>query len=552
LFISGQTRATMTMEFFYLIVVMLTFLLLPSASASLGSHRKLNRAIGSEAIPGQYIIALDSNIPNSRGFATHILKRAFRNNIIATYDYAMKGFAVKDLPDMLLHFILNMDDVISVSEDAVVKAETVQTDPTWGLDIIDGQADNLYSYAFTGQGVDVYVLDTGIQANHPDLEGRVESCVSYSGEECGSDLNGHGTHVTGTVGSKTYGVAKKASLHDVKVLNQNGSGSYVGVIAGIDYVAQINNADPSRNIVMNLSLGGGFSPALNSAINSAADSGVVVVVAAGNSNEDACNSSPASAERALVVGSINNSNQRSVWSNWGSCVDIFAPGSGILSLSPNSGTSTKWGTSMASPHVAGVAALYLQARKSTDFITSDGLEDQLSSNLEGSPNLRISTAKLPLVALPTQSPSRAPTRQPTPAPTLQPTREPTGRPTPSPSNEPSEDAVPNLPTIDAIPLIEPDSSPPTKTPASFPTNAPVPPPTRAPTKAPSSAPSNTRAPTKAPTGASVTPPTSSPVLPQCQSSGQVCTAFRRCCRGLRCLRSWSPQRGRHRACRPRW
>jgi subtilisin family serine protease len=168
----------MTMEFFYLIVVMLTFLLLPSASASLGSHRKLNRAIGSEAIPGQYIIALDSNIPNSRGFATHILKRAFRNNIIATYDYAMKGFAVKDLPDMLLHFILNMDDVISVSEDAVVKAETVQTDPTWGLDIIDGQADNLYSYAFTGQGVDVYVLDTGIQANHPDLEGRVESCVS--------------------------------------------------------------------------------------------------------------------------------------------------------------------------------------------------------------------------------------------------------------------------------------------------------------------------------------------------------------------------------------
>lgn len=367
---------------------------LPSASAGLASHRKLNRAAGGNAIQGQYIIELDPSIPDSRGFATQVLKRAFQNNLIETYDYALKGFAVKDVPDMLLNFMLNMDDVISMTEDSVVEADAVQMNPTWGLDITDGQDNNRYTYTYTGRGVHVYILDTGIQANHRDFERRVKSCVSYTGEACGSDLNGHGTHVAGTVGSKTYGVAKKVFLHDVKVLNRRGSGSYSGVIAGIDYVARIKRGNPRRKMVLNMSLGGGRNISLNKAINAAAASGVMVVVAAGNSNQNACNFSPASASGALAVGSIDRNNRRSSWSNWGRCVNIFAPGSGIVSLSRTGGTSTKSGTSMASPHVAGVAALYLQAGRRTGFIVPDAVTSQLT-DVRGALNRRVRTSQLP-------------------------------------------------------------------------------------------------------------------------------------------------------------
>jgi subtilisin family serine protease len=499
-------RAVKIMNFLFQLV-MLTLLFWPAlASASLGSHRKLKRAVGSQAIRGQYIIELDPSIPDSNSFAARVLKRAFRNNVLETYDYALKGFAVKDLPEMLLNVILNMDDVLSVSEDAVVEADTVQTNPPWGLDITDGKDDNRFTYTYTGQGVDVYVLDTGIQANHPDLEGRVDSCVSYTNEACGSDLNGHGTHVAGTVGSKTYGVAKKVSLHDVKVLDRRGSGSFSGVIAGIDYVAQIKKTDPSRKTVLNMSLGGGRSTALNNAVNSAATSGVVVVVAAGNSNRNACNYSPASASGALVVGSIERNNRRSSWSNWGSCVDIFAAGSGILSLSRTGGVTTKSGTSMAAPHVAGVAALYLQVGRNPNTITSDALKNRVTRT-RGSDNKLVSTSALPSE----QRPSRAPTQ---------------------------------VPTVESVPLEDSDSLAPTKAPVSSPAKAPVPPPTLIPTRKPTRAP--TRKPTRAPTKAPVPRPP-----PQCRSRGQGCNRFRRCCRGLRCVRRWLRGRGLRQTCRSR-
>jgi subtilisin family serine protease len=200
--------------------------------------------------------------------------------------------------------------------------------------------------------------------------------------------------VAGTVGSKTYGVAKKVFLHDVKVLNRRGSGSYSGVIAGIDYVARIKRGNPRRKMVLNMSLGGGRNISLNKAINAAAASGVMVVVAAGNSNQNACNFSPASASGALAVGSIDRNNRRSSWSNWGRCVNIFAPGSGIVSLSRTGGTSTKSGTSMASPHVAGVAALYLQAGRRTGFIVPDAVTSQLT-DVRGALNRRVRTSQLP-------------------------------------------------------------------------------------------------------------------------------------------------------------
>jgi subtilisin family serine protease len=512
--------------------------------ATLGPHRKLNRALAGRSIPGQYIIELNPSISDSRGFATHVLKRAFRDSIIETYYYAMKGFAVKDLPNTLLNFMLNLDDVLLVSEDAVVEVDAVQIDPTWGLDIVDGTIDRRYNYTYTGLGVEVYILDTGIQANHSELEGRVESCVSFTPEECGSDLNGHGTHVAGTVGSKTYGVAKTVSLHDVKVLNAKGSGSYSAVIAGVDYVTQIKMSDPSRKIVINMSLGGGISTSFNNAITSAADSGVVVVVAAGNSDDDACNYSPASASGVLAVGSIDSDKRRSSWSNWGSCVDIFAPGSGILSLSQSNGTTTKSGTSMAAPHVAGVAALYLQAGRSTDSIASDALENGISDVKESS-NRLVRTSELPPVAPSLLAPTRSPTRRPTPNPTGAPV---TPQTTKQPTRTPFATRAPTK-----NPTLAPAKAP-TRAPTKKPTLAPTKEPTRSPTKAPTRSPTKapTRSPTKAPTRSPSNAPTPSPVLPQCQSNGQVCTAFRRCCSGFRCLRSWSPQRGRHRACRPRW
>jgi subtilisin family serine protease len=162
--------------------VVLISLVLPSISATLGPHPKLIRAEGDKTITGQYIIELDPTIPDSRSFATKVLKRAFQNNLIETYDYAFKGFSVKDIPDTLLNLMLNMKDVLSISEDTVVEANAIQRNPTWGLDITDGQDDNRYNYTYTGRGVDVYILDTGIYANHPELEGRVKSCVSYTGE----------------------------------------------------------------------------------------------------------------------------------------------------------------------------------------------------------------------------------------------------------------------------------------------------------------------------------------------------------------------------------
>jgi subtilisin family serine protease len=163
-------------------ITLLTFGWMPSLSAQVLTHRKLQRLPQSQVIPGQYVIELDPSIPDSQGFAEKVLKRTFRKNIIETYDYAMKGFAVKDVPDMVLNFILNMDDVLSVSEDGIVEIEAIQNNPTWGLDLVDGSDDNRYTYTYTGRGVDVYIVDTGIQANHPDFEGRVRSCVSYTGE----------------------------------------------------------------------------------------------------------------------------------------------------------------------------------------------------------------------------------------------------------------------------------------------------------------------------------------------------------------------------------
>jgi subtilisin family serine protease len=282
--------------------------------------------------------------------------------------------------------------VLFVEEDGIMTADATQTNPPWGLDRIDQRnlpLNATYNYNWTGSGVRVYVIDTGIRTTHTQFGGRASNVFDAFGGN-GSDCNGHGTHVSGTVGGSTYGLAKSALLRGVRVLDCNGSGSTSGVIAGVDWVRQ-NFIAPA---VANMSLGGSASTALDTAVNNLSNAGVAIAVAAGNSNANACNSSPARAANAITTGSTTTTDARSSFSNFGTCLDIFAPGSGILSawFTSNTATATLSGTSMASPHVAGVAALYKQANPSASATTvRNAIVNNATTNVvtnagTGSPN----------------------------------------------------------------------------------------------------------------------------------------------------------------------
>ncbi len=256
------------------------------------------------------------------------------------------------------------DQVVKTDpRDVVSSAATQSPASSWGLDRTDQRAlplNNSYSYATTGNGVDVYVVDTGVLSSHSEFAGRIRSGFAATGLTGTEDCNGHGTHVAGTAAGATYGIAPAATVVAVRVLDCNGSGTLSGVIAGIDWAIQDHTSKPA---VLNMSLGGGLSGILDAAVQRAVDDGISVVVAAGNSTADACGFSPAAAPNAITVGSTTTSDTRSSFSNFGECVDIFAPGSGIKSAwhTGTTATGTISGTSMASPHVAGVAARILSA-----------------------------------------------------------------------------------------------------------------------------------------------------------------------------------------------
>ena len=343
-----------------------------------------------EPIPGQYIVVFTDGVSDVPGLARQLVA-VNGGSLGHVYQSALKGFSAK-LPEAAAAALGRNPHVLRVEQDQVVWAFATQSNATWGLDRVDQRdlpLSGSFTYTPTGAGVRVYIIDTGIRFDHAEFGGRAVSGYDVIDGGSADDCNGHGTHVAGTVGGSTYGVAKGTRLVAVRVLGCDGSGTLSGVIAGIDWVTA-NHVKPA---VANVSLGGGASSSLDDAVRKSISKGVTYAVAAGNSNADACNYSPARVAEALTVGASTSSDARASFSNYGSCLDLFAPGESITSAwySSSTATATASGTSMAAPHVAGVAALYLEgnsgASPSTvmNAISSTATVDRLS-NLAGSPN----------------------------------------------------------------------------------------------------------------------------------------------------------------------
>ncbi len=334
--------------------------------------------------------------------------------ILHTYTRALNGFAVR-LPAMageaFLNAMANNPNVDYVETDAPVSTrQQVQESAPWALDRVDQRSrtlDGVYTYATAGSGVRAYVVDSGILSNHVEFGARVVPGYGALSDGRGTeDCNGHGTHVAGLIGSATYGVAKSVSLVPVRVLDCAGSGTLSGVIAGIDWVI----GDPGRNgpALINLSLGGGASASLDAAVAKAVATGIPVVVAAGNDNANACNYSPARESSAITVGATTNTDARASYSNFGSCLDLFAPGSAITSTWYESTVAVKSlnGTSMAAPHVAGLVALILGSSADAtpadipDLIRAAATTGVVTSAGSGSPNLLLYTLTDSVVTTP--------------------------------------------------------------------------------------------------------------------------------------------------------
>lgn len=349
-------------------------------------------------IPGDYIVTLRGDVTDVAAVALSI-SGLHKGELKHIYKSALKGFSVHNISEAAASAIAGDPRVERVEADQVMSAIATQTPATWGIDRIDQSSrplDNSYTYANDGSNVTVYIIDTGINFTHTDFGGRAskgidEVTVGGSAADC----NGHGTHVSGTVGGATYGVAKNVNLVAVRVLNCQGSGTTSGVIAGIDWVTA-NKVAPAA---ANMSLGGGFSSTLNQAVARAVAAGVTFAVAAGNSTANACNSSPSSEPSAITVGATDINDGFAYFSNFGSCVDINAPGVSITSdwYSSNTATNTISGTSMASPHVAGAAALYLSANPTAtpaevaSALTSNATPGAISSVPAGTVNLLLYT-----------------------------------------------------------------------------------------------------------------------------------------------------------------
>lgn len=337
-------------------------------------------ASGSDVIPGRFIVTLRDGASPAAVARDHGVSPDY------VYTAALNGFAGA-MSDAARSGLLADSRVSRVEQDGIARASTTQSNATWGIDRIDQRAlplSGTFTYTNTGSGVTAYIIDTGIDYAHDEFDGAATNRASFGYDSFGGngdDCHGHGTHVAGTTGGTVYGVAKAVALKAVRVLDCGGSGTWSGVIAGIDWVTA-NRVLPA---VANMSLGGGANTSVDDATKNMIASGVATAVAAGNGNQggiaqDACKYSPARVPEAMTIGATTKTDAKTSWSNYGNCVDWFAPGAGITSAwigSGNTETNTISGTSMASPHTAGVAALYLQGNPGA---SAQAVRDALYNN----------------------------------------------------------------------------------------------------------------------------------------------------------------------------
>ena len=365
-----------------------------------------------------YIVTFDATENDPTGRARALLAQQ-NGQLKREYRFALKGFSATLTPAAAKR-VAAADGILRVEEDGKVFMTTTVSASSWGLDRLDQRPlplDGSYSFAGNGAGVRVYIVDTGILTSHVQFTGRALAGYSAFGDNNPEDCNGHGTHVAGTIGGSTTGVARGVNVVSVRVLDCAGSGSWSGVIAGLDWVTGQKTANKSIPMAANMSLGGGFSASVNDAVSKAIAAGVTFAVAAGNSGADACSTSPASTPNALTVGATESNDYRAGYSNYGSCLDIFAPGSGIYSsyIGSTSSYASLSGTSMASPHVAGVAALILGSYPTyspaqvRSAMLAGGTANIVVGPGTGSPNVLLTNMFTAAVTAPTDSVVTPPT-----------------------------------------------------------------------------------------------------------------------------------------------
>jgi subtilisin family serine protease len=355
------------------------------------------------AVPGQYIVTLKPGVTAAGALKQLGLRHMY------TYESVLRGFAATLSPTQLTK-VRAFAGVAAVEENGEVSIDDPYRPPvggvprvaaqSWGLDRIDQRKlplDDTFTATATGKGVTAYIVDTGIDTAHTEFGGRASNGFDVIADgRNGQDCNGHGTHVAGTTGGANYGVARGVSLVGVRVLDCQGNGTWAGILAGFDWVAK-NAKQPA---VLNASLGGPRSTAVDDAANAVTAMGVLPVVAAGNDAIDACDVSPAGADQVVTVGATNRQDQETSFSNYGTCVWLYAPGSAIVSAKLGGGSTALDGTSMASPHVAGVVALYKEKNPGAGpkdvalWLAEQSTKDAVSAIGTGSPNRLLYTAGL--------------------------------------------------------------------------------------------------------------------------------------------------------------